>query len=303
MLLITLLCTSVFQVTRNERSNAHNFQRIVDTRVWATADSVSTLTILTAATSTTTTTTPLWSVGNVGKFAIAPGAALPSEAECARQVARTPETRSANAKANHTTPTHLTFDKNWGSNATANQYIRRVTGKRTGTTDELIQWASCKWGFDPEVTRAQVMVESSWRQAAVGGFIPIETCASSTTSTSAVDTTTTTTTTALQSGDTSTSTTSPCQTKPTAFGVLQLRSDYQPGTYPWSATSTAFNLDYSLAMRRACYDGVSWLGRQTKGDLWGCVGVHFSGGWYDSSANGYIERVKRALDAKAWRQF
>ena len=36
------------------------------------------------------------------------------------------------------------------------------TGNFTGTTDEIIQWAACKWGFDENTLRAQVAKESYW---------------------------------------------------------------------------------------------------------------------------------------------
>src|SRR5450759_52649 len=36
-------------------------------------------------------------------------------------------------------------------------------GTRTyGNTDEIIQWVSCKWGFDTDAARAQAIVESNW---------------------------------------------------------------------------------------------------------------------------------------------
>jgi len=31
-----------------------------------------------------------------------------------------------------------------------------------GNTDEIIQWVSCKWGFDTDAARAQAIVESNW---------------------------------------------------------------------------------------------------------------------------------------------
>ena len=39
---------------------------------------------------------------------------------------------------------------------------RRVTGNFTGTTDEIIQWAACKWGIDEDIVRAQMAKESWW---------------------------------------------------------------------------------------------------------------------------------------------
>ena len=44
----------------------------------------------------------------------------------------------------------------------------RVTGNFTGTTDEIIQWAACKWGIDEDIVRAQTAMESWWHQSTVG---------------------------------------------------------------------------------------------------------------------------------------
>ena len=47
-------------------------------------------------------------------------------------------------------------------------WFDRVTGNFTGTTDEIIQWAACKWGFDEDLIRAQTAKESWWFQSSVG---------------------------------------------------------------------------------------------------------------------------------------
>ena len=47
-------------------------------------------------------------------------------------------------------------------------YARYVTGRFTGTTDEVIQWAARKWGFKPDLLRAVGTVESWWRMSTVG---------------------------------------------------------------------------------------------------------------------------------------
>lgn len=40
--------------------------------------------------------------------------------------------------------------------------------------------------------------------------------------------------------------------------------------------STAWNVDYTIALRRACYEGLLRLGRQIRGDMEGCVGLWFT---------------------------
>jgi hypothetical protein len=91
--------------------------------------------------------------------------------------------------------------------------------------------------------------------------------------------------------------------------LLQVRGTNIPATHPgtWPAAwiSTAFNVDYALAVRRACFDGKeTWL-RQFNwiygtGDLWGCIGRWFSGRWHDAAANQYIQKVQSISAARPW---
>ena len=209
-----------------------------------------------------------------GGFTTLPvGAALPSSAQCAASVRPAAEIRPENRAAN----------QNRGSRANANNRsdwsgFDRVDGDFVGTTDEIIQWAACKWGIDEDIARAQVVKESWWRQSANG-----------------------------DGGQ--------------SWGLGQVRDS--PGH--WSAfqysinarNSTAYNLDYTYAVWRACYEGVyTWLntverGRQyAAGDVWGCTGVWFSGRWYTQAAVNYIEGgetfgygvrgVKQHLALRTW---
>ena len=164
--------------------------------------------------------------------------------------------RSANATYNQT--------KGFGtpSNPPGDIY-KRVTGNFTGTTDEIIQWASCKWGFDEDVIRAQTAKESWWYQRAVG-----------------------------DNGE--------------SYGLMQVRIPY----WGWAfnngngdaKTSSAFNMDVALAARRNCFEGNdTWLGSPyAAGDLWGCVGMWFSGRWHDAPAEQYIADVKSYLSQRIW---
>lgn len=178
---------------------------------------------------------------------------------CARRVVRSDwEPRPENAAANLTVPPTPVSSYTWGS-PEADAVRDRVTGRFTGTTDEIIQWASCKWGFPADVTRAQAFQETGWQQTAVG-----------------------------DNGE--------------SFGILQIRSTAWPGTAPWSARSTAYNLDWSLALRRACVDGLAYEG-VGRGDLWGCIGIHFSGTWGDAASLRYAKGVREALDARPWESW
>ena len=74
--------------------------------------------------------------------------------------------------------------------------------------------------------------------------------------------------------------------------------------------SAAYNLDYTYASWRACYEGVyTWLntvehnGTYAAGDVWGCVGVWFSGRWYvntDAYLNQSGDSVRWHYNNKTW---
>lgn len=203
-----------------------------------------------------------------------PSALLPSGEACVDLVRRSPwEPRPQNAVANRLRALTVELPPNWqGHSPEAAELLRRVDGDSSGTTDELIQWASCKWGFDDDITRAQAMVESSWLQAAEGDWESDPALCPSAWS-------------------------APC---PTSFGILQIKHLYHPGTHPLSARSTAFNLDYSLALRRACYEGWSFFGEKSRGDLWACIGTHWSGTWQDPRADSYVQAVRQNYQDKTW---
>ncbi len=70
-------------------------------------------------------------------------------------------------------PENAAANTNRGSRANANtrgdwSQFSRVDGDFAGTTDEIIQWAACKWGIDEDIARAQVIKESYWYQSANG---------------------------------------------------------------------------------------------------------------------------------------
>jgi autotransporter family porin len=191
-----------------------------------------------------------------------PGSALPSDEECAARVRKTPEVRPQNATYNQT--------KGFGppANPPAPLY-GRVTGNFTGTTDEILQWGACKWGIDEDIVRAQAVKESYWTQSNVG-----------------------------DNGE--------------SFGILQVRQPF----WGWAfnngvgdaKSSTAYNVDAALAARRNCFEGnETWLNQTADrgrdygpGDIWGCLGLWFSGRWYTADAQGYIDAVKQYLDQKIW---
>ena len=105
----------------------------------------------------TTTTTTTAATPATGRFATLPvGATLPSEQQCATAVRRMTENRPENVTPNAVRGT-----------SPHNEYPR-VTGNFVGTTDEILQWAACKWGIDEDLVRAQIAVHSWWSMTAVG---------------------------------------------------------------------------------------------------------------------------------------
>jgi hypothetical protein len=209
-----------------------------------------------------------------------------SDAQCAAAVKYSSwEPRPDNNTANHRTPSSSQLnnfhasDVNGGVPASA---FDQVDGNFTGTTDEIIQWAACKWGFDADLVRAIAIDESYWHQSSVGDFTSTESrCPPGTWNGSGCYQT---------------------------YGLLQIKYSNFPGTWPMSRDDTAFSADYKLAYQRACMNGkISHLigtsgypSSNADTMLWGCVGQWYSGGWYDSGAQKYIARIKTYMSEKVW---
>lgn len=207
---------------------------------------------------------------------LAPRSALPTGAECAARVRRsTFEPRPENYTANHYTPPLAPVRIDGASNAFNTQYSGRIDGAFSGTTDEIIQWVSCKWGFDEDMTRARAVTESTWRQSQLG------------------DSTSSSSTCALIGKS------APCYQ---SYGLLQVKGTVHEVTYPRSEQSTAWSVDYAMAWQRACYEGdFTWLGNgYAAGDQNGCVGAWYSGNWKDSGAMNYLNTVLGHLANKPW---
>jgi hypothetical protein len=207
-----------------------------------------------------------------------PGATLPSEAQCAAEIVRdTWEPRPANTTANRNNAWVGGFRLRAsyiGSIDTG--YEQRVTGNFTGTTDQVIRWGACKWGFDEQDIRAQAVTESTWRQSHLGDCGRI---------------------------------TQPETKGCASVGLMQIKGANipatHPGTWPAALTSTAFNVDYALAVRRLCFEGKeTWMRKASAtyaaGDVWGCIGRWYSGSWRDAAAERYITEVRATLNARPW---
>ena len=220
-----------------------------------------------------------------------------SDAAAAAMVALNPnfEPRPDNYPANDMIPTSADLAQ-VGTisylDSHGNELLGKVTGNYTGTTDEILQWASYKWGFDPNVTRAIAVEESYWNQYDLGdvgngvslGILQLK----------SADYPGTCNPVSLNGGDTS----------------------YINDPLCLSNLMTAFVADYKLAYQRACMDGsIGYLNQDNPrgghatyanatGDerLWGCVGDWYSGDWYDSGAISYIRKVQGDLSTEPWLQ-
>lgn len=249
------------------------------TTIAATA-TTTTASSTTSSTSTAAATAPAGRAGD-GYFAtVAVGGTLPTGAACAAAVTAQSsgrEVRPENGTANATTSAPSVdvdgADQTWNSTNAA-----RVTGGFTGTTEDILRWGACKWGFDEDVTRARAVAESSWSINTEGDRTSDQgLCA-----TMGLD--------------------APCNQ---SYGLLQVKGSVHDGTFPASKNNTAFGVDYAMAWLRACYDGaMGWLGNGYQpGDEWGCVGAWFSGQWKDAGANDYIGKVRGHLDTRVWEGY
>jgi hypothetical protein len=216
-----------------------------------------------------------------------PPAGIPRpDATCAAAVSPTPENRPQNTTANHTVPPNPSAVQwsptlDYWSDFIADR--NQVTGDFVGTTDEILQWVSCKWGIDVNIIRADAVVESDWVQSTVGDNCGV-------------------------SGEAS-------------YGILQVKNkdcsgDWVHGGWPYTQDDTALDADYWGARLRACFDGAFYDGSQwlyngqtiaqviaQHGEdyaLWGCIGSWYSGSWYDSGASSYIAEVQGDYDSKPW---
>ena len=221
-----------------------------------------------------------------------PGAALPSEATCAARIHRSSwEPRPENTAANHRVPTAAQVAQlgPWGSamglDPQADGLRQQMTGNFTGTTDEILQWVACKWGIDPNIVRAEAVVESWWHESQRGDY-----------------------TTNQNSCPPGTWDGSGCYQ---SYGLLQIKWFYFQDAWPMARDDTAFNAEYVYAQLRACYEGWTTYLKDSAplpgypayhaGDIWGCLGRWYSGSWYTQGAVDYIAKVKATLAQQTWR--
>jgi hypothetical protein len=194
--------------------------------------------------------------------------------------------------------------------------LPRVTGHYTGTTDEIFQWAGCKWGIADNVLRAIAVRESTWYQYEV---YPSGRCVTDWGCGDMVGSATPATRTfcsAISRRGHDYQADYGAGICPETFSIAGVMSWEDPawgrmkanqnGTFPFNRNSTAFAVDYLGANLRGCYEGWEpWLKDAgpvpyKAGDLWGCVGNWYAGEWRTTRALGYVHRVRRELRHRTW---
>lgn len=190
-----------------------------------------------------------------------------SDRQASNLVTRAPETRPDNAAENHRVPTaaQLSYFRNHNE-ALPSRYLERVDGAFRGNTDEIIQWAAYKWGFDPELFRAVAAVESWWHMYTVGdeghafGLFQVDEqyhCCRK-----------------LAAGYTS--------WNADYYGAM-LRS-YYDGAQTWLSTVTGNGSRYRA------------------GDVWNSVGYWAAGRWDTETGHEYEAKVQKDLAERVWAQ-
>lgn len=197
---------------------------------------------------------------------VAPQTPFPPEGACDALVRRGgPEHRPANATANATVPSAPTLP-DWGAgDRRANTDVKpRIRGQFTGTTDEILQWAACRWGMDEDLARAFAATVSEWRQTAESGgsyglfgINPM-----------------------YASG-----------TLPWARDSTAFNADYGLGW--WRACYEGYWTWIEQPQPGSGY---------AQGDALGCTGMWASGRWYDAPARGFIGSVEAALRDRPWER-
>jgi len=197
------------------------------------------------------------------------GSAPLADAEAARRVRRsTWEPRTSNTTANRRVPTSAELSKYraTASNWTCKGSRNLVTGKFTGTTDEVLQWAAWKWGLDEETLRAVAKVESDWKQSAHGDIGAGESYG------------------LMQVKKSVHTGTYPLSSQSSAFNA-----DY-----------------YGMVARYYYDGCGGWLNTMDKGrtyaagDMVGSLGAWYAGRWYTTAATGYATKVKDFQRSRPW---
>jgi hypothetical protein len=230
------------------------------------------------------------------------GFAPMSDADAAAQVIRVPEVRPENTGRNNYVPSDSQLAAmrvadqtaaGW-SPSTVNPYLQYVTGRiglTNPTTDEIIQWASWKWGIPTDLLRAEAHLESRWSMDFLG------------------DRRTVTPEVYLQHPPQARIPSTNDVYQSLGFMQVQWTPDGSlgPGSDPLRYLSTPFNIDYACSFIRFHLDDP--LGHRTN---WG-DGTYFAGdydhaqgGWFqpypwlNSGQLSYVSQIATRMQTRPW---
>jgi len=268
---------------------------------------------------------PLAAVGHPSQAyfgSLPPGAPLPTGSQCAEDISATPETVSGNIPFNRTMATAAQLAEFARNGYTFERLLSkaqfsRIRGDYTGSTDMIIRWAACKYGIDENIVRGQAWQESWWQQwrtgdrresraqCVQGNFVALWDTTVSLVDGAKVD----------------------CpKCCWTSWSAWQTKVRYEWMTWPMIKDSTSFAADFHYATTRSCVNGdwatffssrQAWPGHNTyavdqanyakdptsanlKTVVWGCVGSHMSGEWYDRAAVEYINDIRANIAKRRW---
>lgn len=171
-----------------------------------------------------------------------------------------------------------------------------LDGLTNPSTDDLIQWASYKWGIPTDWVRADAVQETHWRQVDPGDIITLNKASDYTLY--PVE--------ARLSGATCSSS---CRVG-RSNGLMQVSwtapgepGSSFPGVNPLYQQSTAFNTDYYGMSIRYFYDGhCTWCSSgYTAGQQWASIGAWYQPNpWQNSGAVNYESSVQTHLANTDW---
>ena len=192
----------------------------------------------------------------------------------------------------------------------------------------IFRWSACKYGLDENVVRAVGSAESNWLQQNAGDRQTAQSQCINGSFSALWDTVIT----EPNGFEVNTAKPRGCLQSWSAF---QTKVYYNYMTWPEIMESTAFGADYNQATTRECMNGadapyfggsgstywsdfnayasnpyaVSTNALNTMGEnnmnwmLFGCIGFHYSGQWYDKrKARPYIAQVQQILATQPWLQ-
>jgi hypothetical protein len=222
-----------------------------------------------------------------------------SDARATAEVTPRPETVPANEPYNDYVPTdeqlrafHAAVLSDGEPAEVAVPELRYVTGRpelHNPSTDDLIQWAAHKWGIPEDWIRADLALETQWRQRSLGDRATVPRSWL----------------TRYPSEARIAGTSDVYQ----SMGASQVKwkpdGSVDPGSEPLRHQSTAFALDYYAAVIRYYYDGhCTWCGAgYSAGQKWNSIGAWYQPRpWGNAGQDSYITRVRTALARRIWKQ-